>query len=165
MRITSSEDKGWGLETTTQRTIRSSKDAGTPGRAGDVILGGGIELVYKISDILDIVNDARTLKKPCLYVYGEITWLPRKPTSYIMSVASIETQVVPNLYYLRSLVKEGGIAADGSEMLYDCDSARRVRKCQSARKRINSKLGCNISMRRLTFGVEHSNGLLRKCST
>ena len=66
MRITSSEDKGWGLETTTQRTIRSSKDAGTPGRAGDVILGGGIELVYKISDILDIVNDARTLKKPCL---------------------------------------------------------------------------------------------------
>ena len=132
MRITSSEDKGWGLETTTQRTIRSSKDAGTPGRAGDVILGGGIELVYKISDILDIVNDARTLKKPCLYVYGEITWLPRKPTSYIMSVASIETQVVPNLYYLRSLVKEGGIAADGSEMLYDCDSgatSKEMSKC------------------------------------
>src|SRR6056300_179756 len=45
MRITSSEDKGWSLQTTTQRTIRSSKDAGTPGRAGDVILGGGIELV------------------------------------------------------------------------------------------------------------------------
>ena len=132
MRITSKEDKGWSLETTTERTIRSSKDAGTPGRAGDVILGGGIELVYKISDILDVVNDVRTLKKPCLYVYGEITWLPRKPTSYIMSVASIETQVMPNLYYLRTLVQEGGIEADGSEMFYDCASgatSKEMTKC------------------------------------
>lgn len=34
-----------------------SKDVGIFGRVGDVIFGGGIEFVYKILDILDVVND------------------------------------------------------------------------------------------------------------
>jgi len=130
----SSNENGWSLETTTDRVIRSSEDTALPGRAGDVILGGGIELVYKTSDVLDIVKDARTLDKPCLYVFAQITWLPRKPTSYVFGVASIETQVMPNLKYLLSVVREGGVAADDSEMYYKCAGEeatkdRNVTKC------------------------------------
>jgi hypothetical protein len=116
--VTSSRTSGWNVECTTDRVIQSSQDPALPGRHGDVILGGGIELVYKISDVLDIVSNTVTGNRPCLLSRAEITWLPRKPTSYLFAVASIELQVIPNLKYLLSVVKNGGIAADKSEMEY-----------------------------------------------
>lgn len=116
----STNHSGWSMETTTNRVIRSSQDHALTGRSGDVILGGGVELLYRESDILDIVKDGRTNNKPCLFNWPELTWLPRKPTSYVFSVAAVELHVVPNLKYLLSVVKAGGIAADNSGMLYDC---------------------------------------------
>ena len=123
VRLASSFGTSWALETITDRVIRSSQSPALPGRAGDTILGGGVELVYKISDVLDVVKDARTLDKPCLYISVAITWLPRKPTSYLYNVASIEKQIIPNLKFLWSVVAENGVAKDGSEMYYACKEA------------------------------------------
>ena len=87
------------MTTETERTISTSEDPSFPGRSGDVILGGGIELVYKLSDVLDLRGDIGlgTPRHPCLYADVSITWLPRKPTSYLYSVHSIEAVVIPNL--------------------------------------------------------------------
>ena len=115
--MTSRNQSGWSLETTTDRVIRSSTDVSLAGRAGDVILGGGIELLYRESDILDVQD---TQNGACLVPDVALTWLPRKPTSYLFSVASVEMQVVPNLKYLLSVVRSGGIAVDGSGMYYEC---------------------------------------------
>ena len=119
VKMSSTNTSGWSLETTTSRVIRSSQDEAMPGRDGDVILGGGIELVYKLSDKLDIVDDARTLNKPCLYIATLIEWLPRRPTTYSYTIGAIESMVIPNLKFLYSVVLEGGVANDGSGMLLE----------------------------------------------
>jgi len=116
----STSSSGWSLETTTNRVLRSSQDVALPGRAGDVILGGGIELVYKISDVLDVQMDGSS--KDCLLVKPYITWLPRKPTSYVFIVATIEQQVLPNLRFLLSTVLAGGVLEDSSDMAFPCDA-------------------------------------------
>ena len=104
-----SDATGWDLTATMSRVIRTSMDISTPGRAGDVILGGGIEITYMMSDIVDI-KDGTT----CVYDYQEVTWLPRHPTSYVFGVHAIESQVIPNLRYLISVV-DGGVVNDIGE--------------------------------------------------
>ena len=116
----STNSSGWSLETTTNRVLRSSQDVALPGRAGDAILGGGIELVYKISDVLDVQMDGSS--KNCLLAKPYITWLPRKPTSYVFIVATIEQQVLPNLRFLLSTVLAGGVLEDSSDMAFPCDA-------------------------------------------
>ena len=113
--LSSSVANSWDLTTTTSRAIRTSMDVSIPGRAGDVILGGGVELQYKMSDKLDLIpNDANV---PCLDTTPVVTWLPRKPTSYIFGVHAIEAQVIPNLYYLLSVVQTGAVKDTSSGMV------------------------------------------------
>ena len=52
--MTTSSDDGWDIKLTTQRVLRSSQDAALPGRAGDAIVGAGVEIVYVQSDVLDL---------------------------------------------------------------------------------------------------------------
>ena len=115
----SSNQTGWSLSAQTDRVIRSSQDAANPGRSGDAILGGGIELVYKLSDVLDVVDDLRTQNTPCLFISQAITWLPRKPTSYVFGVVSIETQILPNLKFLLTTTRSAS-NKDESGMYYPC---------------------------------------------
>ena len=116
--ISSSKDDGWGITLVTERVLRSSQDPALPGRPGDAILGGGIELVYKVSDILDLSLAGEkgdgVAGGACLQVTREITWQPRQPTSYYMTVQSIEAQVLPNLRFLRATAAAGGIGLDHS---------------------------------------------------
>ena len=114
--ITSTKSDSWDIALTTNRVVRSSQDPGIPGRSGDTILGGGIELTYVQSDVVDLI--AIKLRNgynvSCLDAKTVITWMPRKPTTYLMSVHSIESQVLPNLKYLLSLVNRGYVEADYS---------------------------------------------------
>lgn len=96
--VESESSAGWDLTLTTDRVISSSQDPALPGRSGDVILGGGIELVYKIADILDLQKNENG--RFCLSVNASITWLPRKPTTYVLMIHSIEAQILPNLKFL-----------------------------------------------------------------
>ena len=117
--ISSSKDDGWGITLVTERMLSSSQDPALPGRPGDAILGGGIELVYKVSDIIDLSlageKGRGVAGGACLQDTPEITWQPRQPTSYYMTVQSIEAQVLPNLRFLRATAAAGGIALDHSE--------------------------------------------------
>ena len=113
--VESESSESWDITMTTSRVIRSSQDPALPGRAGDVILGGGIELLYKISDVLDLtLKDAHG--NTCLDVHESIEWLPRKPTTYVMTTHSIEAQVLPNLRFLYRVVASGEskVQADAS---------------------------------------------------
>ena len=103
---------GWDMTATLNRVIRTSTDVGIPGRQGDVILGGGIELQYKLADVLDLstvdaYGNRYSSGLPCLTLSTSITWLPRRPTSYVFGVHAIESQVMPNLIQLRDAVKSG----------------------------------------------------------
>ena len=115
LEMTSVNQSGWDLEMSTDRVIRSSQDPAIAGRTGDSILGGGVELVYKISDQLDVYSDTG-----CLRSEPFITWEPRRPTTYIFTVASIERQVIPNLEFLLTTVSAGNVASDGSDMPFKC---------------------------------------------
>ena len=84
-------DNSWDFHITLSRDIESSQDPAVPGRPGDVILGGGVEIVYVKTDVLD-VN-----KTNCLEKFVDIQWEPRKPTTYLLSVFSIESQIIPEL--------------------------------------------------------------------
>jgi len=103
---------GWDMTATLDRVIRTSTDVGIPGRQGDVILGGGIELQYKLADMLDLSELDRDKNRyssglPCLTTSTSVTWLPRRPTSYVFGVHAIESQVIPNLIKLRDEVRSG----------------------------------------------------------
>ena len=110
--VSSSTDEGWDIVLTTQRTLRSSQDPELPGRAGDVILGAGVELVYTTSDVLDF--SPKRDGKHCLVSAPHITWMPRKPTSYVVNVHEIEAKIIPNLKFLQSAALKGNIAVDNS---------------------------------------------------
>ena len=105
--VSANEGSGWDVTLTANRALRSSQDPALPGRAGTGVLGGGIELVYKISDVLDLTLKNDT--KSCLDVQAQVTWLPRKPTTYFLTVQSIEAQVLPNLKFLRSVAAAGAV--------------------------------------------------------
>ena len=88
--ISASTDNGWDFHFTLDRTVSSSADPALPGRPGDSILGGGFEIVYLRVDTVDI-------RENCLKVIEEVQWLPRKPTSYLVSVFHIEYKLLPEL--------------------------------------------------------------------
>jgi len=99
--MTMSVNDGWDMVMTLERNIRTSTDPGIPGRDGDVILGGGLELKYTLNDVLDVAGNH---SKGCLKTHTEIRWSPSKPTSYVFGVHFIEKSVLPNLRYLLSQV-------------------------------------------------------------
>ena len=92
--------------------LRSSRDAALPGRASDAIVGAGVEIVYVQSDVLDLSR--KSAEKYCLEQKSELSWYPRKPTSYVVIAHAIESQIIPNLKFLLAKASEGGIKEDNS---------------------------------------------------
>jgi hypothetical protein len=99
-------DNGWDLHMTLNRNLESSQEPGLPGRPGDIILGGGFEIVYVKTDTVDIRSN-------CLKIVEEVQWFPRKPTSYVISVFSIEERILKEL---QGLV---GVANSSSSIISD----------------------------------------------
>ena len=68
------------MTATVDRVIRTSTDVGIPGRQGDVILGGGVELQYKLADVLDLSNvdaNGNEHRVDCpVFTSTSVTWLP-----------------------------------------------------------------------------------------
>ena len=88
--VSATTDNGWDFHFTLDRTISSSEEEGLPGRVGDTILGGGFEIVYLRVDTVDI-------RDSCLKVIEEVQWLPRKPTSYVVSIFHVEYKLIPEI--------------------------------------------------------------------
>ena len=102
--ISAETDNGWDFHMTLDRNLESSQDPGLPGRPGDVILGGGFEIVYVRSDKVDLRSNAEHSTE-CLQVIEIIEWYPRKPTTYVMAVFSIEYKILPELKDLISVTE------------------------------------------------------------
>ena len=122
--ISAETDNGWDFHMTLDRNLESSQDPGLPGRPGDVILGGGFEIVYVRSDKVDLRSNAEHSKE-CLQVIEIIEWYPRKPTTYVMAVFSIEYKILPELKdlisvteNLTSIIKDTDKAMDGKDDAY-----------------------------------------------
>ena len=73
--ISAKTDNGWDFHMNLDRNLESSHDPGLPGRPGDVILGGGFEIVYMRSDKVDLRKEGTS---ECLKVIPIIEWYPRK---------------------------------------------------------------------------------------
>jgi len=105
--MSATTDNGWDFHFTLDRTISSSEDPALPGRPGDTILGGGFEIVYLRVDTVDIRDN-------CLKVIEEVQWLPRKPTTYLLSVYHIEYKLLPELQGLVATANDkDSIMTDG----------------------------------------------------
>ena len=100
--ISAKTDNGWDFHMNLDRNLESSHDPGLPGRPGDVILGGGFEIVYVRSDKVDLRKEGTS---ECLKVIPIIEWYPRKPTTYVMAVFSIEYRILPELHNLISVTE------------------------------------------------------------
>ena len=57
--VTATTDNSWDFFLSLDRSLDSSTDPGVPGRPGDVILGGGFEIVYVRMDTLDVRAEAK----------------------------------------------------------------------------------------------------------
>ena len=123
--MSASNSSGWDLTLTMDRTLRTSSDAAIPGRLGDVIMGGGVDISYTVSDVLDLIQ--RDPSTWCLAVRPVITWQPSKPTTYIFNVHAVEAQVLPNLNFLLSAVRQGAVNGTqlppGSDCTNGCNHA------------------------------------------
>jgi len=105
--VSATTDNGWDFHMTLNRNLDSSLDPALAGRPGDVLLGGGFEIVYEMSDDLDLDDGA---PDNCLAVTQEVVWSARKPTSYIINVFTIEDKILPELEYLRGGILDGTIS-------------------------------------------------------
>ena len=114
--VSTSTGDGWSLDMTLDRNMESSQDPGIPGRPGDVILGGGFEIVYVRTDTLDLNSTS------CLTIIEQITWFPRQPTSYFVNVFTVEDKIIPELEDLRLLITEETLD-DASTIAEDNDLA------------------------------------------
>jgi len=65
--------------------------------------------VYVKTDVLDVNNTASD--GSCLGKFLEIKWLPRNPTSYLLSVFSIESQIIPELEKLSNALGSTTVTA------------------------------------------------------
>ena len=92
-------DNSWDFQMTLDRNIESSTDPGIPGRPGDVVLGGGFEIIYVRTDVVDIRDN-------CLTVVEQFEWFPRKPTSYCIEIFTIEERIIPELEELVELTHD-----------------------------------------------------------
>ena len=108
--VSLSGDDGWDFSMTLGRNLMSSQDPGMPGRPGDVILGGGFEIVYVRTDTLDL-NDTS-----CLTIIELITWLPREPTSYFVDVFTIEDKIIPELEDLKETLGDASTIAEDNDL-------------------------------------------------
>jgi hypothetical protein len=104
--VSTSEGDGWSLDMTLDRNMESSQDPGIPGRPGDVILGGGFEIVYVRTDTLDLNSTS------CLTITEQITWYPRQPTSYFVNVFTVEDKIIPELEDLKETLGDASDAVD-----------------------------------------------------
>ena len=100
--VSAETDNGWDFHMTLNRNLDSSLDPSLPGRPGDVVLGGGFEIVYVRTDVLDL-DDSST----CLDTSEKIAWLPREPTSYVINIFTIEDKIIPELTNLRDSLLDG----------------------------------------------------------
>ena len=137
--VSSSSVDAWDIALTTQRVLRSSQDEQLPGRAGDAILGAGIELLYTTSDVLDFAPKNGRLH--CLELTPTVTWLPRKPTSYFVNVHEIEAKILPNLKFLRSVALRGDIRQDNSLRPLDVDKENMTAVNEDWAAYITQKIG------------------------
>jgi len=99
--ISASTDNSWDFSITLDRVLSSSEDPGLPGRWGDVILGGGFEIVYTIQDKLDVLKTGNE----CLKVTPIIGWKPDKPTSYVVSYFVVDQKIIPELENLKKAMQ------------------------------------------------------------
>ena len=60
-----------------------------------------------MSDTLDLDDGA---PDNCLAVTQKVVWSPRKPTSYIINVFTIEDKILPELEYLKNGILDGTIS-------------------------------------------------------
>ena len=111
--VSAETDNGWDFHMTLNRNLDSSLDPALAGRPGDVLLGGGFEIVYVMSDILDLDDGA---SDNCLAVNQKVVWFPRKPTSYIINVFTIEDKILPELEYLKGGILDGTISNSDDEL-------------------------------------------------
>ena len=56
MTASAETDNSWDFQMTLDRNIESSTDPGIPGRPGDVVLGGGFEIIYVRTDVVTFVT-------------------------------------------------------------------------------------------------------------
>ncbi|CAL6300661.1 unnamed protein product [Bathycoccus prasinos] len=107
--VSATTDNGWDFHMTLNRNLDSSLD---PGLA-DARRRGGFEIVYVMSDILDLDDGA---PDNCLAVNQKVEWFPRKPTSYIINVFTIEDKILPELEYLKGGILDGTISNSDVEL-------------------------------------------------
>ena len=152
-------EHGWDFHMVLDRDLQSSADPGIPGRPGDTLLGGGFEIVYIRTDTVDVrpqeelssssqgtskVDEEVESETPkCLEVIPEIQWLPRKPTSYVMEIYTIEYRVLPELQGLiaecdnkNSIVADAEMGDKSNQEIKDVWKARLIQSMDDWKRTI-----------------------------
>jgi hypothetical protein len=83
----SSHNKGFEVTVTVGEAISTSSDPATAGRASDIIVSGGFELLF--TEVIKIENRPNTTHSVCLTQSKSTVWEPAKMTTSVDSVADI----------------------------------------------------------------------------
>ena len=100
--VSSETDNGWDFHMTLNRNLDSSLDPALAGRPGDVILGGGFEIVYVMSDILDF--DDNCLSNSNDHLVSSQTY------ELYHQRFTIEDKILPELEHLRDGILDGTVS-------------------------------------------------------
>jgi hypothetical protein len=111
------DTSGWEVTMTATKDISTSSNPATAGRASDIIIGGGLELLFEESVVVDQKPDEEDL---CIIAAKEVQWEPAKLTTFVYSVMEIRDQmrrIELQRDFLKDAAKAEGVAEDeASEM-------------------------------------------------
>jgi len=83
-------DKGWDIGFRLGKAISTSGAAGTAGRASDMILGGGLELLF--TEVIKVFRNT-SRDSLCINSDKETVWEPAKLTTFLYSLEEIYDQM------------------------------------------------------------------------
>jgi hypothetical protein len=89
--LSKTDSSGWDLAFTVTKTISTSDDPATAGRASDLILGGGLEL--RFTQVTRVALDTSFENGVCLTSATSLVWEPSKVTTFLLPVNKIADEM------------------------------------------------------------------------
>jgi hypothetical protein len=87
---TQSKSNGYDISFSLDKTISTSSDPGTAGRASDLILGGGLELQF--TEVVQVLQNA-SVAQVCLMANQSLLWEPAKLTTFLLPIQKIADEM------------------------------------------------------------------------
>jgi hypothetical protein len=104
-----SSDSGYDITFSLEKAISTSAEPSSAGRASDIILGGGLELMF--TEVVYVNQDASYSDRCCMKGVKDVAWEPSKLTTFVLPVERIMNGIIRLKAQKDQMLQNAGDAA------------------------------------------------------